>query len=412
VSRNDESGADGTARGGISRRELLRRSSAFAGALALGNVLAACGGGDEESAAPAEPAEPAAPAAEQAAPGSFEGVTLNWLTWPGHNDPSFVGPFTEKTGIQLKAKEYAAGEQALIEITQNPGTWDVVTLAGEYTQQLQQAGGLEELDPAEYPGYADFFPEFKEDFPGVWVGDRLFTMLYRFGNLSLTYRTDKLSEQDVQSWEVLWDERIKGKVGWFDWWANGMGAISRYVGNSDAYQITDEEFAKLVDSLHTLKPQTAGFYSIADIFSGFANGTIWAQPGGGDWSALLLQAEGDPIGYAVPQEGAAAWTETLSIVKGTKNLDAAKEFVKYVVSPEGQGLNAILPSYQATVPSQAGWVYLQENYPEWAERLNMTSLESPNALDPYREGRISIRLLPTEQTIEEWQDAWTEFKSI
>jgi spermidine/putrescine transport system substrate-binding protein len=397
--------------GEVSRRELLRRGSALAGALALGGLAAACGGGNDSEPSAAAPSEEPSPS-EEPTSGSLEGTTLNWLTWPGHNDPSFVGPFTEATGIGLKAKEYSQGELALVEIGQNPGNWDIVTLAGEYTQQLQQAGGLEVLDPTEYPGYADFFPEFQEDFPGVWVGDQLFTMLYRWGNLSLTYRTDKLSETDVQSWEVLWDEKIKGKVGWFDWWANGMGAVSKYVGNSDAYQITDDEFDKLVDTLFTLKPQTGGFYSIADIFSGFANGNIWAQPGGGDWTAFLLAADGNPVAAAVPKEGAAAWTETISIVKGTKNLAAAKEFVKYCVSPEGQGRVAILPAYQSAIPSQAGWEWLQQNEPDWAETLGMASVEDPNIMTPYKEGLISIRLLPTEQTIEDWNDAWTEFKSI
>ena len=34
----------------------------------------------------------------------------------------------------------------------------------------------------------------------------------------------------------------------------------------------------------------------------------------------------------------------------------------------------------------------------------------PNAITPWREGRIAIRVLPEEQTVEDWQDAWAEFK--
>ena len=39
-----------------------------------------------------------------------EDKVLNLLTWPGHNDPAVIGPFTEATGIQVVAKEYVGGD--------------------------------------------------------------------------------------------------------------------------------------------------------------------------------------------------------------------------------------------------------------------------------------------------------------
>ena len=93
-------------RAGLSRRDLLRRGGAFVGAFALGSLAAACGGGDGEEAA-APPAEEGAtpPAEEGAAPpppaeGGGSGGTVNWLSWPGHNDPSFIQPFTDETRHQ------------------------------------------------------------------------------------------------------------------------------------------------------------------------------------------------------------------------------------------------------------------------------------------------------------------------
>ena len=71
---------------------------------------------------------------------------------------------------------------------------------------------------------------------------------------------------------------------------------------------------------------------------------------------------------------------------------------------------AILPAYQAEIPNTAGWELMAEEQPDWVERLDL-SVEGPNILDLYDEGRISIRKLPVQQTIEEWNDAWTEFKA-
>ena len=58
--------------------------------------------------------------------------SLNWLTWPGHADPSIIGPFEEETGIKIVAKEYGSGDLGLVEIAQNPGVYDVfVQLMGK-----------------------------------------------------------------------------------------------------------------------------------------------------------------------------------------------------------------------------------------------------------------------------------------
>ena len=166
----------------------------------------------------------------------------------------------------------------------------------------------------------------------------------------------------------------------------------------------------MVDTVQSLKPATAGFYSIADLFGVFANEEIWIQPAGGGWTALLLEAEGHPIKASVPEEGAIQWTETLGIFKDAKNNGAGQGVHPLRTGPRGQMQTAILPRLSAEIPNTAGWELMAEEQPDWVERLDL-SLEGPNILDLYDEGKISIRKLPVQQSIEDWNDAWTEFKA-
>lgn len=402
------------ARGGISRRSFLTRGTAFVGALALGGSLAACGGGE----AVPEPSAGSAAAEEQAT-----GGVVNWLSWPGHNDPSFIGPFEKETGIQVKGKEYSGGDNMLaLATTSPPGTYDVVQADAEYISQLKDAGLLVPLDLSEFPPVNDFFNEFKPEgelVPGLVLDGDTYGLIQRFGFLGLAYNSERVTDQEAQSYEILFDPKVKGKVGWFDWWAH-MGPISLYAGAQegwwppgelDPYNIDAGQFNTMTETVFSLKPQTAGFYSIADLFGVFANEEIWIQPAGGGWTALLLEAEGQPIKASVPKEGAIQWTETLGIFKDAKNPDGAKEFIRYALGPRGQLQTAILPAYQAEIPSRAGWELINKELPDWAERLDL-KLDGPNILDLYGEDRISIRRLPVQQTIEEWNDAWTEFKAL
>jgi spermidine/putrescine transport system substrate-binding protein len=408
-------------RAGISRRDLLIRGGAFLGALTLGGTLAACGGDDGES---AEPAAPPAEGEEAAAPPpSGEGGTVSWLSWPGHNDPSFIQPFTDETGITVQGKEYSGGDNMLaLATTSPPGTYDVVQADAEYIVQLKDAGLLEPLDPAEFPELEDFADEFKPEselVPGLVLDGEVYGLIQRFGFLGLAYNSDQVTEEEAQSYDILFDPKVAGKVGWFDWWAH-MGPIGLYegakgswwpAGELDPYDIDATQFQTMVDTVKSLKPATAGFYSIADLFGVFANGEIWIQPAGGGWTALLLEAEGHPIAASVPEQGAIQWTETLGIFTDAPNREQAIEFIHYALGPRGQMQTAILPSYQAEIPNTAGWELMAQEQPDWVERLDL-SAEPPNILDLYDEGRISIRKLPVQQTIEEWNDAWTEFKAL
>jgi spermidine/putrescine transport system substrate-binding protein len=386
----------------MTRRDLLKRGAGLVGAAALagsvGNVLSACGSSGSSSGG-----------------SSAASVTINWLTWPGHDIPSIIEPFEKQTGIKVKAKEYSSGDLGLTELSQNPGVYDAVTTSCEYVPEYVKAGLLMEMDPTEYPAWKDYLPEFQKDI-GYNVDGKYYTILYEFGYLDLMYRQDRLSAKDVDSYGILWDPSLKGKVGFQDWWGNSMGWVSLYNGNSPAngknpFEISNDEFAQVKKTLFTMKPQVAGFYDLAAIFSNFANDTIWAYPGGGDWATLLLRDQGLPVASSVPKEGAVLWGEAISIVKGSKNVDAAKKLVAYLMSPEAQAKLATKPSYSAIVPNQKAWTLLQKSDPSWATRLQMNQTKDPCAITPWRENKIAVRLLPKNQTIEEWANVWAEFKA-
>ena len=64
----------------------------------------------------------------------------------------------------------------------------------------------------------------------------------------------------------------------------------------------------------------------------------------------------------------------------------------------------------AAIPNKEGWKLLAERLPNWADRLRL-HMDKHNVMDEYKEGKIFIRKLPKQQSIEDWNEAWTEFKS-
>lgn len=335
---------------------------------------------------------------------------LTWLTYPGHGAPEVVAPFEEEYGVKVVSKEYSGGERLLALIHGSPaGTFDVVLSDEAYVNELKQADFIEPMNPADY-AFEDFWPEFQK-FPLHWIDDTLYTVMTSWGINGLAYNADKLTAEDANSYAIMWDEKIRGKVGMRDWYLPCMGCVSAYLGNKRPYVIDNDQFAKLKESVFSLKPQVAGFWDFAAVFDSFANGGAMVVPGTGEWMVGLLQRDGHNIKASVPKEGAVIWTESASIVKGTKKQELAKNFIRYLTGPEGQRRLMLKSSYMASGPSKKAWELLnRENIAE-ARMINM-DLSAHNLLEDYRAGRILLRELPTEQSSEDWQDVWTEFQSL
>ncbi|MDQ0469168.1 ABC transporter substrate-binding protein [Labrys wisconsinensis] len=334
---------------------------------------------------------------------------LGLLSWPGHAGPEVVGEFEKKYNVKVQAKEYTGGEEMMALLQSSPpGTFDVVLTDAEYVTMLAQAGKIDALDPAQYP-LNDFWPQFQK-FPLHWREGKLYSLINSFGYLGLVYNTTKLSADDARSYKLLWDGRVTKKVGMYDWYLPNMSCLSMYDGNRPPYDVDKAKFEQLSQALLSLSPQMSGIGPWSSVFSSLTNGEAWVMPGVGAWAAILLQKSGVPITAAIPQEGGVQWTESLSIVSSSAKKDLAVKFLQYRASPEGQVQTATKSSYVASMPSKAGWELLDKTDPKMADLLEHR-LDKRNVMSEIEEGKIEIRGLPTQQSIEEWTDVWTRFKN-
>ncbi|MDZ4737382.1 MAG: extracellular solute-binding protein [Rhodospirillaceae bacterium] len=335
---------------------------------------------------------------------------LSVLSWPGYTDPEVVGPFEEAHGVKVVGKEYTGGDQMLALLNSSPpGTFDLVLSDAEYVHMVHEAGHLDPLDPADY-SISDFWPEF-QNFPGLWAGDDMYAVMTSFGYLGMTYNTEHMSREEMNSYKIMWDPKVTGRVGMYDWYLPPMLCLSLYDGNRPPYDIDAAAFDKLKGTLNSLKPQVVGIGAFAQSFSMLSQSEAWIMPGTGAWLTLLLKKDGVPVDDIVPDEGGLQWSECMGIASASEKKDLAKLFLQYMASPEGQMRIAIKPAYSGSIPNKAGWTLLNEQHPDWAALL-LHQLDQRNVMDEYAEGKIFIRDLPKQQSLAEWNDAFTEFKNL
>ena len=333
---------------------------------------------------------------------------LTMLAWYGHAEPDIVAEFEAENNVKFVPKYYTGGDNMLGLISQSPaGTYDVILSDAEYVQALNQAGYVEELDPNDY-AIGDYFPEFQE-FPGNWSDGKLFSLVTRFGFLGVAYNTDALTEAEASSYNIFWNEKLTGKVGHFDWHLPNLGQMSLLNGNTNPYDIDEAAWQAVKDKTMSLRPQIGGFFDYGGTFSSLNDGQMLAFAGIGDWITGVLEKNGAKVRSVVPEEGGLQWSECFSIGKGSTKADLAKKWIQYITSARGQAKSAQMAAYPALIPNQKGWEVLQAENPDEAKRQGMTS-EAGNVIDMIRAGRIKYRQWPVQQSLEDWNDFWSEYK--
>ena len=204
-------------------------------------------------------------------------------------------------------------------------------------------------------------------------------------------------------------EKLKGKVGHFDWHLPNLGQLSLLEGNASPYDIDEAAWSKLQDKTRTLRPQIGGFFDYGGTFSSLQNGQMLTIAGIGDWITGTLEKGGAKVRTVIPEEGGLQWSECFCVGKGSSKADLAKKWIQYITSAEGQVKSANMAAYPALIPNQKGWELLAKETPEEAKRQGMLLGES-NVMDMIRNGRIKFREWPVQQSLEDWNDFWSEYK--
>jgi len=328
---------------------------------------------------------------------------LNLLVWVGYEERAMIEPFEKKFNVKVNHKTFVGGDQMFALFTQSKGTYDVVVVDPEYIEKLYAAGRLAELNRGDY-NFNDYFEPFQK-FPLSWINGKLYAVLVRFGSNGLVYNKKYLTEKDVKSYKILWDKKVKGKIGIWDWYLPSMGVLSRAMGNGEPYKISDKQFSALKKRLMELRPQVAAIHpKPPEMLAALANEQTWIVPAGGEWVAAILQQQGKPIDWTVPDEGGVMWVETLVIANDAPHPEIAKMYIQWMQTPEAQALLTQREAYNSNVPNKKAYELLTEQ-----QKNTLKVHNEEEALALIR--KLSVRRLPINQPETVWQDVWQDFKA-
>jgi spermidine/putrescine-binding protein len=391
------------------------------GAASLSALLAACGGGDEAAAPPAEPAEPAAPPpaepaepaepaapAEPAEPAAPAGPTfdpesepdgpIEVFEWAGYDlleasdydgdgtpDGAFIwqpyvdGPYGERSPLEFTNLEN--DQQALAKVASGYSP-QIIHPCIAYWPDFDAAGLVQPFDTALIPDY-EGIPEAVRS-GGVGEDGLVYHVPFDIGFSTLTYRADKIPiAVEEESWSILLDPAYEGKIGIFsdDVAIIKIGALINE-GAIDPNALTTEQIQAAKETMIQAKPQIRTFWSVQqDTINDFVNGNLWATY---TWPDGYWRIKNDPkmadvdVRYMSPKEGRLAWVCGFVLHSQATQPGRATLAVAGATTPQvGAQLTDV---YQYTSAQQNGVSDLIQN----TELIEAFSINDPTAFAPPR----------------------------
>ena len=259
---------------------------------------------------------------------------LNALVWCDHTDPALIRPFEEAYGVKVNLKEYEGTGTALAIVEQSqPGDWDVFVIDGVDVPRVVEAGLLAEL-PADQLPLDDIF-DFVQMRDVTFSGGKMYAIMEKFGYNVISYNKAKVDPADMRDLGVLWSDKYKGRIAVYDYYIPLMDLVALKLGMKPS-DITADTLPQIRDALFQLKDNSVMVGEVVSSTTALATGEADILIGGGEWAVAVLQSENPDLDWVLPDQGGILWSQSLAIFKDSKKQDLALEFVKYVMSPEGQ----------------------------------------------------------------------------
>jgi len=257
-----------------------------------------------------------------------------YFTWGGYDIPELFVPYKEKHGELPNFAIFGGAEEGLTKM-RGGFVVDVSHPCNSGLPRWVESGLFQPVDTSRLSNWGDVMPELVNLVGNDAEGDNNVWMTpFDWGQTSVTYRTDLFELEGEESWDMLWDERYKGKLGSLAsggdaWWC---GAIKAGVAMKDIG--TDEAFDKIAAVMREQRPLIRTYTDdTTTLEQALASGEMVAAM---TWnsSATLLQSEGHPVKFAKPKEGALTWVCGVMIHKDAPNLDRAYDVIDSLLSVE------------------------------------------------------------------------------
>lgn len=284
---------------------------------------------------------------------------LKIYNWADYIDEGILDEFPvwykEQTGedIRIIYQVFDINEIMLTKIERGHEDFDLICPSEYIIERMLKKKLLLPIDRnfGKTPDYLDnISPYIREQLnklsqPGMETTD--YVVPYMWGTAGLLYNKQFVTQDEVMTWDCLWNPKYKNKILMKDSYRDAYGTAIIYAhakeladGTVTVEQLMNdnspEAIAVAEEWLKRMKPNIAGWE--ADFGKEMmTKNKAWLNltwSGDAVWAIEEAEAVGVELGYEVPLEGSNIWYDGWAIPKYARNVKAASYFLDYLCRPD------------------------------------------------------------------------------
>ena len=269
-----------------------------------------------------------------------EGLSINVYNWgeyisDGSDDTMDINAeFTALTGIRVYYSTYATNEELYSKLRGGASSYDVIIPSDYMIARMIGENMLEPLDFANIPNYRYIGEDYLSP---VYDPEDVYSVPYTWGITGIIYNTEMVFEDEVNSWDILWDEKYMGQILMFSNPRDAFGIAQKRLG----YSMNTTDPAELNACFEDLKAQKplVQAYVMDEIFDKMLGGEAALAPYyAGD--AVTMIGENPSLAFAAPEEGVNKFADAMCIPVGSRQKQAAEMYINFMCEPEVAAANA------------------------------------------------------------------------
>ena len=192
--------------------------------------------------------------------------------------------------------------------------WDIFRPYVGWVRYFAESGLVQPWDTKLIPNFKHLNPLMVK--AGQYKGKQ-YGIPEDWGFDAVLYRSDKVKPK-ARSWGLLFDERYKGKIAWYDDGSTMLPMTGLYLRFKDPWNQTDAQLKQAQKFLISKKHLVRTIWSSETaLWQAFGSGDLWiAYAWPNDWVQMRKKPKpGLPVVYMMPREKPLAWVGMLMLLK-------------------------------------------------------------------------------------------------
>ena len=303
---------------------------------------------------------------------------LKVYNWADYIDEELIGEFEawyeEQTGekVTVVYQTFDINETMLSKIELGHEDYDLACPSDYIIERMLSNDLLIPIDKdfGDTPNYIDnvspyIVEELFNQIEGNGKNANDYSVGYMWGTTGLLYNREFVSDEDVNTWDVLRRPEYAGKILVKDAFRDvytsllisfNMDAIERGEKNIQTigFDASEESIAKVEEYLRSFKEGVAGWE--ADFGKDqMTKGLAWINlswSGDAQWAMDEAAEVGVDLNYSIPYSGSTVWFDGWVIPKYARNIKAASYFINFLCMPENAVRNMDAIGYVSAIGGQ------------------------------------------------------------